>query len=87
MIEMNKTYKIKINQVEIKWGFIYIPSKIAKQLPTKIHVSYEDQHYHLIINKASRIVSKKLMNHLKLKENNSIILNGKDDQFSISVKQ
>lgn len=84
---LNEVFRQKIKPSDIKWGFIALSSKIVKELPVEIKIVYKDQNYHFPINKVGRIVSKKFVKLLNLKEGDSVILTAKDDSYELSVQR
>ncbi len=84
---MTQVFKQKIKPSDIKWGFISLSSKIVNQLPSEIKIIYKDQNYHFLINSAGRIVSKKFVGLLELKEGDAITLTRKDDSYELSVQR
>lgn len=80
-------FKQKINPSDIKWGFIALSAKTVDQLPEEIKIIYKDQNYHFPINSVGRIVSKKFVKQLDLKEGDFVILTEKDNGYELSVQR
>jgi hypothetical protein len=85
---LNKVFRHKVHPSDIKWGFIALSTKIVDQLPPKVKIIYKDQNYYFPINSVGRIVSKKFVKLLNLKENDFIILTGNDDNsYELTVQE
>ncbi len=73
-----------ITSSEEKWSFIQIQSNLVSKFPEKFELHYNDKVFQVKINSKGRMISKKLMDSMRMLYGDTIQIDKNDEKYSIS---